>query len=183
MTKVSDNLIKCLESDEAKYCVDNLLFNDLYDLLYKYDVKEDDIPVLTKSFLNIGINPLEHMNEVVESMFYGLDIDKIKIPSNINVIRSNSFVNCTKLKDLRIEEGVKFIEDNAFANCISLEEVTIPDSATLDQDAFNGCNLKTIKMSNNKFNQLFNAELFKSTNEFAVWLGLSNTDHFAVETC
>ena len=55
---------------------------------------------------------------------------------------SNSFYNCTNIKDVVISNSVTYIGQTAFAGCTSLEKVVIPDSVTsIAKNAFDGCDI------------------------------------------
>lgn len=76
--------------------------------------------------------------------FFGIDIEKISIPSSVTTIGGRAFWNCSKLKSVVFSEGLEFIEDNAFLGCSSVESYSIPYSVkTLNESIFgNNTSLK-----------------------------------------
>ena len=80
-----------------------------------------------------------------ENAIYSLK--EIKIPSSIERIGKQAFLNCYYLQFLRISDGVKTIGDGAFAFC-GMNSVTLPKSLEdLGAEAFKQNYLKTITLS------------------------------------
>ena len=52
------------------------------------------------------------------------------IPSSVEGIWPNAFINCVGLVNMKIPEGVKTIYSNAFANCPDLISISIPSTTT-----------------------------------------------------
>ena len=64
----------------------------------------------------------------------------ISIPTNVEKINPNVFLNNTKLTTVNIQEGVFEICDNAFDGCIHIQKVHFPTTLrTIGKGAFNNC--------------------------------------------
>lgn len=64
-------------------------------------------------------------------------ITKITIPSGITSIGSNTFNQCSSLKDVSINSNITSIDPKAFSNCNSLVQIVIPSSVTsIESEAF-----------------------------------------------
>ena len=77
--------------------------------------------------------------------FSGGSFRSVSIPSSVNHLDSNAFLNCRNLRELKIEEGLERIGFGAFAGT-NLENVTLPSSvASMGDSVFAGCpNLKSV---------------------------------------
>ena len=65
---------------------------------------------------------------------------KTVIPSDVEIIGSCAFSNCTALTTFEIPSGISVIENQTFYGCENLKEITIPDSVTyIGFGAFYGC--------------------------------------------
>lgn len=129
--------------------IDSNNFTDFYDNLLM-----GDRGGVTSLLLEAGINPLLYMNIVPAGyLAYQKDIEYIDIPSNIEIIDSYAFHNCTSLKRIIIPEGVKKLGYCAFKSCDSLVDVTIPKSIdTIGEYVFMlSLNLKSINYNGTKF--------------------------------
>jgi len=63
-----------------------------------------------------------------------------EIPSGISVIENQTFYGCENLKEIKISDTVTYIGFGAFFGCSSLESIDIPSGVTtLGDAAFNGC--------------------------------------------
>lgn len=64
------------------------------------------------------------------------------LPFGIEIIDSNAFNNCVKMKSITLPKSVKTIGDRAFASCTSLESIVIPSSVEkVGSNAFYRCTL------------------------------------------
>ena len=62
----------------------------------------------------------------------------------VTTIRTNAFVDCTKLTSITIPESVTSIGSGAFEGCTGLTSITIPDGVTsIGWQAFKGCSSLT----------------------------------------
>lgn len=62
------------------------------------------------------------------------------LPFGIEIIDSNAFNNCVKMKSITLPKSVKTIGDRAFASCTSLESIVIPSSVEkVGSNAFYRC--------------------------------------------
>ena len=71
-------------------------------------------------------------------------LTSITIPDSVTSIGSNAFYNCNQLTSVTISNSVNSIGDAAFYNCSSLTSITIPDSvSSIGNYAFNRCSSLT----------------------------------------
>ncbi|MBQ8424761.1 MAG: leucine-rich repeat domain-containing protein [Clostridia bacterium] len=93
----------------------------------------------------------EGVTEISANAFYNLkNLRHVILPSSLEVIGENAFLDCKKLLSVEFSEGINLIENGAFANCYNLTNVKIPDSVKIIGDeCFQGCKrLETIKLPN-----------------------------------
>ena len=78
--------------------------------------------------------------------FTGSDVESVTIPDSVENIGMITFMNCKKLKELKLSKNLKSIAGGAFNGCTALEKVDIPGKVeSIGPFAFGGCtNLKTI---------------------------------------
>ena len=102
--------------------------------------------VLTKFFLDNGIDPLQYVTVVHQSMFMSLDIEKLDVPPRIRSIRYQAFKNCHKLETVNMPEGVIGIDTYAFFDCSNLKHIVMSeDLEEISNMAFSGCtNIQSI---------------------------------------
>ena len=68
------------------------------------------------------------------------EITELIIPTNVTVIKNNTFRGCIGLKSVTIHNKVTYIGEGAFAGCCNLSSVIIPNSVTeIGWEAFSGC--------------------------------------------
>ncbi len=136
------DVIEFLKSQEKE-----LRKNDL-ESVYKHTAPKR-APILTKFFLDHGIDPLEHVRFIPCGYAYGLDSyynKKIVIPDNIEAIDSAAFFEC-KAKELYIPSSVTYIRTNAFSFS-DLEKIFIDGCPVFGKDVFDWCiNIKNIKIN------------------------------------
>jgi len=86
-----------------------------------------------------------------DSTFHKCNIKKMDIPSSVEEIETEAFVECQNLKNVKFNEGLKKIGACAFEGCFSLgPDLRLPNSLeTLEQGAFAYCcSLKYITLGN-----------------------------------
>ena len=95
---------------------------------------------------------------------YSFGLEKITIPSMINVIGEEAFCGCPKLKTIIFENAnnIKRIEDRAFISCEALTSFVIPESVVeIGESVFSNCtNLRTLTIP--KSIKEFKASILKS---------------------
>ncbi len=78
--------------------------------------------------------------EIGEMAFYGTLLESVDLPSGLERIGANAFLECYKLKSITIPSGVTELESGVFFNCESLKTVMFSaDLTTIEQHAFVGC--------------------------------------------
>ncbi len=76
-------------------------------------------------------------------------LQSFRFPSNITIVKSETFKNCSNLEDIVLLEGITGLERNAFQDCSSLTEIELPENIILWENVFAGCaNLRTINIEN-----------------------------------
>lgn len=137
----------------AKYAdlINSRNYTQLYENAvdeYTYDWRYCDYNViskLTEMLLDIGENPLEHLNTIPPLYLSKSSIKFINIPSNIISIRSNAFKGCESLEEVVFNEGLLVIDDKAFMQCMRLYRIHFPKSLKrLERDCFFMTNAKDI---------------------------------------
>ena len=73
-------------------------------------------------------------------------VEKVILPSTLQVIGKHAFDGCVNLKYVFIPEGVTEIPNSCFKSCTSLSQVVLPDSLiTIGDNAFEDCtSLRTL---------------------------------------
>ena len=67
-------------------------------------------------------------------------VEKVILPSTLQVIGKHAFDGCVNLKYVFIHEGVTEIPNSCFKGCTSLEQVVLPNSINvIGQNAFEDC--------------------------------------------
>ena len=101
-----------------------------------------------------------------------LDCADITINPETELLCTNAFENCKKVKKIELPQGIKNISRKAFLGCSSLECVCVPISVTnIGELAFSGCNsLSDIYYSGTK-------ECFDKITKEALWdIGLNGVN-------
>ena len=70
-----------------------------------------------------------------------LDCTDVRINPETELLCTNAFENCKKVKKIELPQGIKNVSRKAFLDCSSLECVSLPISVTnIGELAFSGCN-------------------------------------------
>lgn len=82
-----------------------------------------------------------YVTTIEDEAFKGLDFLKnVTIPSTIESVSEQAFMNCSSLEEVVISEGVIYIEMSAFRNCSNLINISIPSTlVSIGNYAFWGC--------------------------------------------
>lgn len=73
------------------------------------------------------------------------NIEKVNIPSSVEIIESNAFDSCFYLSDVTIQNGVRIISKKAFSECFNLKHIYIPESVTrIESLAFFDCSVSAV---------------------------------------
>lgn len=88
-------------------------------------------------------------NDYIGVFYNCTALEKVVLPSTLEVIGGGTFYNCKKLKTVNLPEGLKTIDSCAFYYTSALTSVTLPDSITeLGHLAFMYSGLKTLNLNN-----------------------------------
>ena len=103
--------------------------------------------VFEKSFVKLEGSAFRDAKELTKVDFFNADQTFTNIPSY-------AFMNCVKLKDVRLKYSVSYIDSYSFANCESLENIDFLKEAsrtlTICNEVFRGCkSLKNITIFEN----------------------------------
>lgn len=125
--------------------------NNEFDKIYSKDSLETfDRSELTQILLQIGIDPLKHLNFIPESYLQQSNIKQFVVPSHIYRIGSGSFYNCEELETVKLPEGLTFIEDAAFCECYKLTQINLPSTLEyMYEEAFAETALKHVVIPDN----------------------------------
>lgn len=137
MDKLDNNVIELLK--RYKDLIKDNKFEELYSNL---DLDSDESPDVTQLFIDAGVinEVLVNMDIIPDTMFSGLDLNKIILPNNIIKVGNYAFSDCTSLTSVTIPNSVTSISNYAFSYCSSLTSVTIPDSVKeIGEGAFYKC--------------------------------------------
>ena len=89
---------------------------------------------------NISYVTPQHILEIHEGAFSYSDMTSLRITSNIENLSQWSIERCLELEEVTIEEGVIGIYDYAFIECEKLKTVRLPKSLVrLGRCVFGGC--------------------------------------------
>lgn len=100
------------------------------------------------------------------------NLTSVTLPSTLNSIGVEAFINCKKLQKIVFPSKLKSIEDYAFSDCTKLSNVTLPSSITkIGEGAFFECNGFTsitipsgVKTINDAFSRCLNLTSVKIMN-------------------
>ena len=126
---------------------------------------------LSDIFVSIGVNPMEHVQDLYPKMFNGctkvkqlhippkftnipdgfagsLKIETLVIPEGVMSVDTWAFESCDELKSIKFPSTLVEIWGDAFSNCYSLTNIELPEGLTHIHDyAFCNCNsLEKIKL-------------------------------------
>lgn len=99
---------------------------------------------VTQLLLDADINPIDYIDYIPISCFFGLDMHGFVLPNHVTGIDSFSFAYTTNLKTITLK-NINYIGESSF-NSSDLETSTIPGSIdVIPPEAFNSCkNLKKV---------------------------------------
>ena len=83
------------------------------------------------AFLDTDIKELEIGANIVsigQCAFKNTKLEYLEIPGNVKTIERGAFMDCSKLKVVKMIEGVEYIDSEVFANCEKLKEICLPES-------------------------------------------------------
>lgn len=108
------------------------------------------------------------------------------IPSSVESIGENAFINCSHLTGIDISENITTISERAFASCKSLTSVTIPNSITsIPIECFRYCiSLKEVNFGKNLI-EIRDSAFYKCSSLSSVNLpdSLENIGHHSFGDC
>ena len=134
-----------------------------------------------KVFQNcVSLKNITFANESIESIYYNafdncISLESITLPMNLKEIASEAFLACKKLETINVNNNLRHVGACAFAdcskltrldfskaymesidfyafrNCRSLFEVVFDNIVSINENAFEGCHLQQIIMSNESY--------------------------------
>lgn len=111
--------------------------------------------VIADSVINIGNS----------AFYYCSKLERVTLPSGLQIIEGNAFNSCTALRSVVIPEGTKYIGNRAFFDDRRLESVEIPDSVEfIGNKAFGNCPNLTIRANANSY-----AAAYAKQNALRLW--------------
>lgn len=67
------------------------------------------------------------------------DLPSIIMPDSITDVEKSAFWKCESLSNVKLSAKLKSIKSSVFSECIALSNIEIPESASIEEGAFNGC--------------------------------------------
>lgn len=136
-------------ADENGFVIENNSIHSFYSSNRKIVIPEGIVSIADSVFNKTGITSIQLPSTLrtLGSAFIGCDsLTEIIIPEGVEVIRSNTFAGCIRLKRVVLPSTIKHIGYGAFNRCEELEEITIPDCVKIIEGyAFAGCkSLKSV---------------------------------------
>ena len=119
-----------------------------------YDVSTTIIGRLTQLLLEADVDPLEFMDTVPSNYLYGTNIKQFKVINpNIERLNARAFSGCFELMEIDFSNTkLHSIGSNCFLNCVKLKEIKLPNTIrVLSNTAFQNCNaLEKVYINCNK---------------------------------
>ncbi len=120
---------------------------DVYSNLKRVDI--NDLSAWCKiDFTGWDSNPLD----VCEADLYlcGEKLRDLVIPSDITIVKTDTFQGCNSIESVTIPDNVTTIEEGAFRYCLGLTSAVIGNGiASINKETFRGCsNLTTVSIPN-----------------------------------
>ena len=111
--------------NENKDLIRSKNYTKIYDILQTIDNNENSLDnqiiyCFTEMMFKIGENPFKEMEEIYYQAGKGLSIVELTIPNSVKAIGDEAFMDCTKLKTVKMSDSVTEIGDMAFKNCSKL---------------------------------------------------------------
>ena len=136
-------------ADENGFIIENNSIHSFYGSDREIVIPEGIVSIANSVFYKTGITSIQLPSTLrtLGSAFARCDsLTEIIIPEGIEVIRSDTFNGCIRLKKVVLPSTVKHIGYRAFNGCELLEEISIPDCVeTIKEYAFAGCkSLKSV---------------------------------------
>ena len=120
--------ISDLNDKNLDACYNKLKLNDQYRL--------------SDELRDMGINPLEHVDNIARQCVITPNTSKIIIPGKIEVVPSYLCYGNLFLEQVILQPGVKDIDDAAFASCSNLKSIYLPNTfENIYNNAFRACKL------------------------------------------
>lgn len=117
-----------------------------FNSLFSSDLPDDadlcdlvKVVIIEDGIKHIGVGAFENF----------FNLEKVVLPSSVNIIDEGAFRNCSSLKEINLE-NVAEIEREAFLNCSSIESIVLSEKlCSLSSKAFGDCtSLKYITLNN-----------------------------------
>lgn len=141
--------IQFLKRPEIQDTINNYDFAFIYKELGGLEIDPETTSSVTSIIFELGINPLDYLDDIPACYLYGKRIGKsFTIPNHVKSIGVAAFFGCDSLTHIIIPSNIKKIASSAFAFCESLVSVTIEEGLTyIDYDTFEHCSsLMSIKI-------------------------------------
>lgn len=129
-------IIKTKNYTKKETCKQEPLFTVNNDTLVKCELNGQKTVTIPEGIKTIG-----------RECFAETDVEEIVLPEGIEVIDTDAFVCCVKLRKINFPETLNVIECGAFRACSFLETVTLPKKMKeLNYDAFYGAGIKHLTL-------------------------------------
>lgn len=107
--------------------------------------------ILPNTLLEIGENAFSHnaitflkipdnIEEIKSRTFEYCNLDSVALPSKLRIIGESAFANCSSIRYIKFPNTLTEIKQSAFSGCSGLLSVTLPDNVQIvGNRAFSGC--------------------------------------------
>ena len=107
--------------------------------------------ILPNTLLEIGENAFSHnaitflkipdnIEEIKSRTFEYCNLDSVVLPSKLRIIGESAFANCSSIRYIKFPNTLTEIKQSAFSGCSGLLSVTLPDNVQIvGNRAFSGC--------------------------------------------
>ncbi|MDY4231835.1 MAG: leucine-rich repeat protein [Candidatus Faecousia sp.] len=84
--------------------------------------------------------------EIGDGVFWGSDIESVRLPSSVKAICSEAFMNCHELRTVELPDSITRIEEEAFCNS-GIRSIRLPARLKrIAEDCFSGSKLEEITL-------------------------------------
>lgn len=128
-----------IDARDIKYLRDNFLS------LTELDLKNAHIQAYTGNYGTYDFATYYPENEMPCYSFYNYQVTKnslisVVLPTNLDSIGENAFMECQSLKSIILPESLKSIKYGAFYNCSALDTITLPTNLSeIQPRSFSKC--------------------------------------------
>lgn len=134
VSSISPYAFVCVDKlENVKFDADNETY--FFENGVVYD--KDKTKVITSMVTNGNIVLPDTVNTIGEYAFYTNEsVKKITIPESVKSIEEGAFGYCENMASVEGCDGIENISPYAFSDCYKLSSITLPESAVVEENAF-----------------------------------------------